>query len=207
VQSLLAELGSSAPAPGGGSAAALAGAAAASLCAMVCRLTLARESCRPQWPEMTLALEESQRMQVRLQELVDEDALAYLAVAAARALPKDTPAQKESRNAAIQQAAVRAASIPLETLDAIRAAARVTEMVTAKGNPACRTDAGSAGALCRAGAEAAGYNVRVNLPAIRDEALRGTLAGRAREALAEIRAAADRTAKQTDEYLEERSSR
>lgn len=205
VESFLSELGSAAPAPGGGSAAALAGAAAASLCAMVCRLTLAREALREAWPEMTPALERAERAQARLLALVDADSEAYLAVAAARAEPRDTPEQKEARGAAIQQATIRAASVPLETLETIREVARIAELLLEKGNPSCATDAGSAGALCRAGAEAADYNVRVNLPSIKDKALRGALAGRAREALADVAGAADRIAKRTDEHLEERS--
>ena len=44
VESLLGELASVSPAPGGGSAAALAGAMAASLCCMVCRVTLGKKS-------------------------------------------------------------------------------------------------------------------------------------------------------------------
>ncbi len=205
VESFLSELASSAPAPGGGSAAALAGATAASLCAMVCRLTLARETCRDAWPEMTPALEQAEKGQAHLTALVDDDSEAYLAVARARAMPKETAAQKEARSAAIQQATVRAASVPLETLEAIRGVARVAELLLQRGNPSCVTDAASAGALCRAGAEAADYNVRINLPSIKDEALRGSLSGRSKEALDDIRAAASRIAKQTDTHLEERS--
>jgi len=205
VRSFLAELGSAAPAPGGGSAAALAGAAAASLCAMVCRLTLARDSLRTAWPALQAALPECEALRDRLSRLVDDDSEAYLALAAALRLPKATEEQKEARRAAVQASAIRAAQVPLQTLEAVRAAARIAEVVLEKGNPGCCTDVGSAGALCRAGAEAAAYNVRINLPSIRDAAVRGPLQDRAREALAEIRAAADRIAKRTEERLEERS--
>ena len=205
LENFLSELGSEAPAPGGGSAAALAGAAAASLCAMVCRLTLARESLRTAWPAAHAALPESEALQARLARLVDDDSEAYLAVAAALRLPRDTAGQKEARRAAVQASAIRAAQVPLETLEAVRAAVRIAEVLVEEGNPSCSTDVGSAGALCRAGAEAAAYNVRVNLPSIKDAAVRGPLEDRAREALAEIRAAADRIAKRTEERLEERS--
>jgi methenyltetrahydrofolate cyclohydrolase len=206
VESFLSELGSASPAPGGGSAAALAGAAAAALCAMVCRLTLTRDSCRDAWPDVQKALVGAQELEVLFRGLVDEDAEAYLAVAAARALPRETPEQKESRKAAIQAAAFLAAAAPLRTLETLRACAVITELAAERGNPSCRTDAGSAGALCGAGALAAAWNVRVNLPSIKDAALRGSLSERTREALAEVQAAADRIAKRIDEHLDERST-
>jgi formiminotetrahydrofolate cyclodeaminase len=203
--SFLAELGSASPAPGGGSAAALAGAAAAALCAMVCRLTLGRESYRQAWPETEKSLAQSQRLEARLRTLIDEDADAYLAVVAARGLPRETASQKEARKAAIQEAAVRAAAAPLATLEALQECVGIVGFLAEKGSLSCRTDTGSAGALCRAGAEAAACNVRVNLPSIADAALRGSLSARTREALADIRAASDLIAKQVENHLEERS--
>ena len=155
---------------------------------------------------MQASLDESERLQARLLQLVDDDSRAYLDLAAAVKLPKETAAQKESRRAAIQEAASGAAAVPLQTLEAIRAAVAIADFLSGKGNPSCRTDVGSAGALCRAGAEAAAWNVRVNLPSIKDEARRGSLSDRARDALADTRTAADRIAKRTEEYLEERST-
>ncbi len=206
LESFLSELGSASPAPGGGSAAALAGAAAAALCAMVCRLTLGREPYREAWPEAENSLAESQKLEARFRGLVDEDAEAYLAVVAARALPGETASQKEARKAAIQEAAARAASAPLATLEGLRECVAIVGLLAEKGSRSCRTDAGTAGALCRAGAEAAAYNVRANLPSIADAALRGSLLARTREALAGVRAASDRIAKQVEEHLEERST-
>jgi len=205
LESFLDELGSASPAPGGGSAAALAGAAAAALCAMVCRLTIGREAYREAWPEAETALAESQKLEARFRGLVDEDAEAYLAVVAARALPRETPAQKETRKAAIQRAVVHAAEAPLATLDALRKCVGIVVLVAEKGNTSCRTDAGSAGALCRAGALAASYNVRVNLPSIADRSLRASLSARAREALAGVQAAADRIAHLLEDTLGEGS--
>jgi len=205
VSEFLAQLGSASPAPGGGSAAALAGAAAAALCAMVGRRTVGREPYREAWPEAEKALAESQKLEARFRSLVDEDAQAYLAVVAARALPRETPAQKETRKAAIQEAAVRAAAAPLATLEGLRECVGIVGVLVEKGNTSCRTDAGSAGALCRAGALAASYNVRVNLPSITDQSLRASLSARAREALAETQAAASRIARLLEDTLGEGS--
>lgn len=205
LESFLDELGSASPAPGGGSAAALAGAVAAALCAMVCRLTIGREPYHESWPEAEKALAESQKLEGRFQSLVDEDAHAYLAVVAARALPRETPAQKEARKAAVHEAVARAAAAPLATLEGLRDCIRIVSLLAEKGNASCRTDAGSAGALCRAGALAASYNVRVNLSSIVDLSLRAILSARARVALAEIQAAADRIARLLEDFLGEGS--
>jgi glutamate formiminotransferase/formiminotetrahydrofolate cyclodeaminase len=204
--SFLDRLGADSPAPGGGSAAALVGAAAAALCAMVCRLTLARDSSRDSWPSMKDALSEAVSMGVRLRTLIQEDADAYLSVVAARGLPRGTTEEKGARAAALQAATVRSAEVPLETLERLRACARLVELAASKGAPGCITDAGTAGALVRAGATAAAYNVRINLPSVTDESLRGTLDARTREALADIGAAADRIAREVEYRLDERSA-
>lgn len=202
----LAELGSDSPAPGGGSAAALAGAAAAALCEMVCRLTLSRDSYKDAWPAMEEALRDAQSTEARLRGLIDEDADAYLAIVSARALPRGTTEEKAARKAALQAATSHAASTPLETLGCLRACIRLVELLMAKGSTSCITDAGSAGALVRAGATAAAYNVRVNLPALADGALRSSFEGRTREALADIQAAADRIARDLEIRLDQRSA-
>jgi methenyltetrahydrofolate cyclohydrolase len=201
IDEFLAELGADSPAPGGGSAAALAGAAAAALCAMVCRLTLARESYRDSWPAMRDTLAEAERLAARLRDLIQEDADAYLSVVAARTLPRGTPEEKAARAAAVQAATVRSAEVPLETLDRLGACARIVELAVSKGNPSCITDAGTAGALVRAGGASAAYNVRVNLPSITDEELKGTIEARTRETLAEINAAAERIAREVENRL------
>jgi formiminotetrahydrofolate cyclodeaminase len=203
----LSELGSASPAPGGGSAAALAGACAAALCEMVCRLTLGKEAFRDAWPAVEEAFEHARELVRRLLSLVDDDAQAYLAVVAARAMPRETPDQKAQRKAAVKEAVVRAASVPLETLDALQSCARLAELLTARGNPSCITDVGTAGALVRAGGASAAYNVRVNLPSIGDESLRERLAGRAAEALTEIEEAAARIARYVENSLAERRTK
>lgn len=194
VKAFLDELASDSPAPGGGSAAALAGALAAGLCGMAARLTLGRERLRDAWPAMEEAAADADRLRARFLGLVDEDADAYLAVAAARKLPKTTPEDAEARRRALDAAVLRAARVPLETLllagEAVGLAARVLE----RGNPSCVTDAGSAAQAARLAAEAASYNVKINLPGIVDAAERSRLERETDAALASARAEADRLA-------------
>ncbi|MCX7029831.1 MAG: cyclodeaminase/cyclohydrolase family protein [Spirochaetes bacterium] len=194
VKAFLDELASGSPAPGGGSTAALAGALGTALSAMVARLTLGREKLRDSWPVAEEAAAEADRLRARFLCLVDEDAEAYLAVAAARKLPKATEIEREARGRAVGTAVLRSARVPLETLllagQAVGLAARLME----RGNPSCISDAGSAVQAARLAAEAAAYNVRINLPDIADAAERTRLARETDAALASVRSEADRLA-------------
>ena len=193
VRGFIAELGAETPVPGGGSIAAFAGACAAALCEMVCRLTMSNAKLAEAWPSMKEIRVEAVRLRMRLQDLVDEDAEAYASVIAARRLPKGTPEEQASRKAAVQAAVVHSARVPLETLQAIAVLADMVEQAAARGNPSCITDAGSAAALIRAGANAASWNVRINLASIMDEALRDNLGESAARGLARAEECAGRT--------------
>ena len=175
----LAELGSDSPAPGGGSAAALAGAIAASLCEMVCRLTLGREAYKDVWAVIEEAQVRAASLGSRLRELIDEDAQAFNSVMTARRLPRGTEEQKAARERAIQEGTLRSARVPLETLEYLAALADLAAVCAEMGNPGCLTDAGSAAQMIRAGAVAAAWNVRVNLPSVRDAKLKEELGSNA----------------------------
>lgn len=192
VKDFLAELASDSPAPGGGSVAALAGAAGAALCAMAARLTLGREKYRDAWSEMEGLRDEAGSLGERLAALVDEDTRAYGAVVAARRLPKATEAERAGRGAALREAVMHSARVPLETLTVLRTLVGCAARAVERGNPSCLTDAGSAAQMIRAGAMAAAYNVRVNLPDIADERARESLRAQAAEALAAVRKEVDR---------------
>jgi formiminotetrahydrofolate cyclodeaminase len=202
VQAFLDELASGSPAPGGGSTAALAGAIAAALCGMAARLTLGREKLREAWPAMEEAAAEADRLRARFAGLVDEDAGAYLAVAAARKLPKATEEERGARARALDSVVLRAARVPLETLLLAGRAVGLAAKVLERGNPSCITDAGSAVQAVRLAAEAAAYNVRINLPGIGDAAERERLGRETDAALAATRAECERLAKIVERKLE-----
>jgi methenyltetrahydrofolate cyclohydrolase len=206
VSDFLGELASDSPAPGGGSAAALAGAVAAALCGMVCRLTVGREKYRESWPVIEAARGEAARLGGLLARLVEEDAEAYRGVMAARALPKGTEAEKDARQAAVQQATARSAQAPLETLAALCECIKVVELLLQHGNPACITDAGSAGLLAVSAAGAAAWNVRVNLPGLQDEIMKKSMSTRVAALLAEAQAAGARIEGDVDRRLTERGA-
>ena len=193
LEDFLSELGSSSPAPGGGSVAALAGALAAALCVMVSGLTAGKEKYRESWEDMEKVGREAAVLEERFRGLVDEDTAAFRAVMDARRLPRGTAAEREARDGALREAVLRSARAPLATLSALRELSALARLAADRGNPACVTDAGSAGQLIRAGAVSAAYNVRANLPALADPALRLELSGRTAGILQEVLDESQRT--------------
>jgi methenyltetrahydrofolate cyclohydrolase len=189
---LLDQIASVTPAPGGGSVAALNGALAASLLAMACRITLGKKSLEPAWPLMRGACEGALALGARFRLLVDRDSEAYLAVAAAYALPKGTEAEKEARDARIQEGLTLAALVPQETLSCARDLVGIGIAVAESTAPGCITDVGTAAAALRAAAVGASDNVRINLLSLKDRSRRAALEEAAAVSLARTREGADR---------------
>jgi formiminotetrahydrofolate cyclodeaminase len=171
------------PVPGGGSVAAYAGALSAALIRMVAGLTLGRKKYAAVESEMTVIAGNAHALAEALSRLVERDAQAYAAVAAAYKIPKDA----ESRNDAIQTALLGAAEVPLETARLCAQAAALAAAVAAKGNSNAVTDAGVAALLAEAGCRGADYNVRVDVGSITDRTRGAALAAQAAEL---VRAAA-----------------
>ncbi len=174
-QTFLDELASSAPAPGGGSAAAHAGAMAAALVAMVARLTVGRKKYAAVKERMWQVIEQAEAQRAALTQAVQEDAAAFEQVMAAFKLPKGTPEEQERRKAAIQQATLEAAKVPLrvahKVVDVLELAAQAAEL----GNVNAITDAGTAAALSKAALSGASLNVRINLTSLDDQHAAGSL--------------------------------
>jgi len=186
MERLLEDLGAPTPAPGGGSVAALAGALAAALCRMVAGLTAGKEQLADSRPDMERVLRDATALQNRLGDLADEDSRAFRDVIEARRLPRGTAGERKAREKAMQDAVLRSAQAPLSTLRALRELSALALCVCDKGNPGSVTDAGSSAQMIRAGAVCAVYNVRINLPSLRDAAARERLGGEARRLLQEV---------------------
>ena len=164
--SLLDDIAAGTPSPGGGSASAHSAATAAALVAMVARLTVNKKKYDSVKDRMYSIIEEAESLRVSLSKAVAEDAASFDGILQAMRLPKETPEQQEVRSAAIEQATIFAAQVPLETC---RLALKVMELaieVAASGNLNAITDAGSAAALAFAAQKGAGYNVKINLSGI-----------------------------------------
>jgi formiminotetrahydrofolate cyclodeaminase len=173
----LAELASAAPVPGGGTAAAIAGSLAAALAGMVIRLSLAKEAAPP--ARLHPWLNQADTARRRLLELAQADAEAYQSVLEAYRLPRETPADKAQRRAAVDEALQRAASVPLEVAGLAREVLELATCLEREGYRPAVTDARVAAALARASLEGALANVTVNLESMREGEVRDSLRKRA----------------------------
>lgn len=160
MQEFLARLASGDPTPGGGAAAALTAALAAGLARMVCALTLNRPRFAAVETQILAIQEVLTHAADMLSVLVDEDAQAYAAFAAALRLDKNDP----SRARRIEESASIAAAVPLQTAMLARRVERLAQELTRIGNPTLKADVESAIHLSRAAIGAASANVRCNLP-------------------------------------------
>jgi formiminotetrahydrofolate cyclodeaminase len=169
VNAYLDALASDAPAPGGGSATGLAGAMAAALVSMVASFTVGRPRYAAVEAQVKRALDEAEEIRRRLAQLMVDDEAAYDAVAAARALPRKTDAERAARRAAIERATRTAAAPPLAMAAACRRALDLSQTVAELGNRYLASDAGVAALLAEAALRASAINVRVNLAALEDK--------------------------------------
>ena len=183
------EVSMDSPAPGGGSVAALSGALSAALSAMVANLTFGKKGYEAAKPEMKRVATRAQALKDRLLEAVDRDTRAFNRVMECVRLPKGTEEQARERDRAVEEASKEATLVPFGVLEASAELAALAEIVARSGNKNSVSDAGVAGLAALAAGKGAYYNVRINLPGIKDEAFKSGVVERA-EAL---RATLERT--------------
>jgi formiminotetrahydrofolate cyclodeaminase len=133
---------------------------------------------------------------------VDRDNDAFLSLQAASRLPKGSPEESGTRDAALHAANRRATEVPLEVAERAGRAAELAAEVAASGNPASRSDAGVAVLAARACAEGAYYNVLINLAGTEEVDWAAGIRKRAEAALARATTAADRATRDVRDALE-----
>jgi methenyltetrahydrofolate cyclohydrolase len=194
----LDELGSAAPAPGGGAVAAMSTATAAALVEMVGNLTVGRAAYATYEEQVTAVRDAARGLRRRALEQLDEDATAFRALMTAYRLPRQTGEEQAARQTAIQAATRRAAAVPL---DVAATAAEVIELagqLPGRSNPNVLSDVGVAAVTAAAAIEAAAVNVDVNLASLADTEVKAALtaeldrhlatAGQGRQLAARVRA-------------------
>lgn len=167
-------LASADPTPGGGSAAAYAGAMAAGLVAMVARVTVGKKKYADVEARMLEIIPQAETLRAELDKGVQRDADAFTAVMDALKLPKDAP----ERPAAIEQATLNAARVPLNAAETALKVLALAAEVAETGNLNAVSDAGSAGSLAHTAIYAAGLNVKINAKSLTDRAAAAELVGR-----------------------------
>ena len=155
------------PVPGGGGASAITGALGAALCSMAGSLSAGRKSLEASREELEQLLVQCQRIQIRLLELVEEDAVAFTPLSRAYSIPKDDPARDEI----MEPALLKAAEAPLEIMRKCAEALELISGYAAKGSALAISDAGCAAALCGAAMESAALNVKINTKSMKNRAV------------------------------------
>ena len=163
------ELSMDSPAPGGGSTAALCGAMSASLSSMVSNLTVGKKGYEDVQERVKELAMKAQVLKDDFLRDIDLDTLAFNKVMDAFKMKKKTDEQKEKRMQAIENATKEATLVPYRVLENCIEALNIAMDVVTHGNKNSLSDAGVAALAAEAGAVGAFYNVKINLPDIKDD--------------------------------------
>ena len=185
--SFIEELAAPTPTPGGGSAGAYAGAMGAALVAMVAGVTMGKKKYAEVEAEMQAIRVVAENLRQELTQAVDDDASSFEVLMAKFKMPKETDEQKSAREAAITQATMNAAHIPLHVAEHAVKVMELALKCAKSGLQSAISDAASGFAMARASLTAAGYNVRINLNSLEDKSLGERMLGE----LADLESAAD----------------
>ena len=168
VKDFARETASESAAPGGGSISAYMGALSAALATMVANLSAHKRGWDDRWKEFSDVAEKGQSIMNELLTLVDEDTRAFNRIMDVFAMPKGTPEEKAARAAALEEATLNAAKVPLRTMEASLKALPLAKEMAEKGNPASASDAGVAALAAVASIRGADLNVRINAAGLKD---------------------------------------
>lgn len=177
VGDLLDQLGSSAPAPGGGAAAAVAGALGAALVQMTANLTIGRPKFAAVEEQARHIADQAGALRQRLASLGDADSAAFDRVSEAYRMPRADEAQKAARSHAIQGALRVAASVPLDTARLCADVVHLAEDAVPILNGAVISDVLVGAMLAQAALESAALNVEINVASMTDAAAASEFSG------------------------------
>jgi len=152
--------------PGGGSVAAYMGAMAAGLLSMVGRITLGKKDPPKGAEQLEHAVKAGEELRSRFLKLVVDDADSFNLVMKAFKIPKE---QQDLRRRAIQEATMKAAEVPLSTLDNSVQTLRLAVEVAEYSSINALSDVSTSRAAARAAGEGAASNVLVNLVSLDDQ--------------------------------------
>lgn len=156
-------------APGGGSISAYMGALASALATMVANLSAHKAGWDERWQEFSDMAVEGQKHLKGLLACVDEDTEAFNRIMAALGMPKGSEKEKKARAAALEEATLYAAEVPLDTARRAVALFPLLEKVASQGNPASASDAGVGALAACAAVRGAALNVRINAAGLKDK--------------------------------------
>jgi len=189
------------PAPGGGSVAALAGALGAALSSMVANLSVTMPKFHDRYDELCGLAERAQELKDALVRGVDDDTSAFDKVIEGMRMAKDTDAERAERARVMQAGYRQATRVPLTTVEQCHATLQLCNEMVAIADAEMISDVGTAALMAHAGAQAAAYNVRINLRHIKDKAFNSEMRERVGGLLDESSALATQITQRVDETL------
>ncbi|TMI38867.1 cyclodeaminase/cyclohydrolase family protein, partial [Candidatus Bathyarchaeota archaeon] len=172
------EVASEKATPGGGSVAAYMGALGASLVCMVSRITLRKKDRSPEAENLRDVIERCERLRETLLMLTVEDSEAFNRVMQAFKISKE---RSEERKKAVQEATLKAAQVPLSTMEAALEMLRMAEKVATYGNSNAMSDVLTAVGAGEAAIHGAASNVLINLASLDDRKAAESMARRVSE--------------------------
>ena len=137
---------------------------------MVANLSATKREWEANWPSFIKWAEQGQALKDQLLDLVDEDTNAFNKVMDAFKLPKENPAEIETRKAAIEEANKYAMQVPFKTMEISFQTFPLIEEMIKNGNPNSITDVGVAALSARSAVYGAYLNVKINASGIKDKA-------------------------------------
>jgi formiminotetrahydrofolate cyclodeaminase len=141
----------------------------AGLVAMVSGLTIGKKKYAEVEAEMQAIRVVAENLRKELTQAVDDDASSFEVLMATFKMPKETDVEKAARNAAIVQATLNAAHVPLHVAtDAVKVMDLALKCAK-HGLLSAISDSMSGFAMARAALTAAGYNVRININSLEDK--------------------------------------
>ena len=168
-EKFLEELASKQPTPGGGAASALCGATAAALTAMLGNLTAGKAGSEANDKMALEIIIAADKLRLELAQLADDDAAVFNKFMEAYKMPKATDTEKAMRTAAIEQAAIAAAEVPMQIADKSLEVLKLARKLIVFGNPNAISDGTVSALMARAALRSALYNVKINLGLIKDD--------------------------------------
>ncbi len=172
----------------------LVGAAGVALGNMVGSLTVGKKKYAAVEADLRTLNARAKVLRRRLEALVQADAEAFMPLAAAYGLPKDTPEQAAHKAAVLEKRAGR--GLCCASGDHGKAAegiALAQEEYAAKGSALAVSDAGCAALFCKAALQASGLNVSINTKLMADRAHAAALDAKTDALLAQFVPRADDT--------------
>ena len=165
----IAKTASAAPVPGGGGVAALVSACGAALVGMLAALSTNEQRFANAGEMLRKSQELAQKAQDLL-EFAEKDASVFAEYMRVLKLPKTTEAEADDRKRLLAEAAINATEVPLTLAQLACEMMDAADYVVQNGNPNAVSDGAIGAMLLKTGVLSALYNVKINLPSVKDEA-------------------------------------